>query len=57
MKALYPMTQEGRESLIDITQETNDIIAIDCGGWYYSQVFQKKIIMLETLLNAKYFKL
>lgn len=57
MRAMYPVIQEGRESLIDITQETNDVIAIDCCGWHYSQVFQKKLIMLETLLNAKYFKL
>jgi len=57
MRSIYPVMQEGRESLIDITQETNDIIAVDCCGWNYSQVFQKKIIMLETLLNAKYFKL
>ena len=57
MRGMYPVVQEGRESLIDITQETHDIIAIDCCGWHYSQVFQKKLIMLETLLNAKYFKL
>ena len=57
IKRTYPSLEQGPQSLVDISQETNDIIAIDCCGWYYHQVFQKKLIMLETLSNAKSYQL
>ncbi len=56
IKRAYPALSEGPQSLVDIRHETNDIIAIDCCGWYYTQVFQKKLIMLETLNTAKSFQ-
>lgn len=57
IKTVYPALKEGPQYLVDISQETNDIIAIDCCGWYYHQVFQKKVIMLETLNTVKDFRL
>jgi len=57
IKRIYPALHDGPQSLIDISQETNDIITIDCCGWYYQQIFKKKLIMLETLHHAKNFQL
>lgn len=56
-RSVYPMLNEGADNLIDISYENNPVVAIDCCGWHYSQVFSKEIIMLETLYTAKSYRL
>ena len=33
-RRVYPMQNESAEELINIGQEKNQVIAIDCCGWY-----------------------
>lgn len=53
---VYPMQQDQAQSLINITNESS-VIAVDCCGWHYASVFDKPIIMLETLSSAKNYQL
>lgn len=56
-RTVYPVLNDHARDLIDISQETNNVVAIDCCGWYYSQTFSKKITMLETMFTVKNYKL
>jgi len=56
-KTLYPMQMDDITGLIDISKEPDPVIAVDCCGWYYQEIYQKNVIMLETIKTAHQFKL
>ena len=56
-KNLYPMQLDDITGLIDISKEPDPIMAIDCCGWHYQEIYKKNIIMLETIKTAHQFKL
>ena len=56
-RQMYPVQRDSVENLIDISSVNDPIIAIDCCGWHYKDLFDKQIIMLETLKTAHQFAL
>ena len=56
-KSLHPVLGCDKTQLFDLDNEHTQIIAIDCCGWYYKKIFNREIIMLETLTKVKDFEL
>jgi hypothetical protein len=56
-KEMYPMQLDDITGLIDISKAPDPIIAVDCCGWHYQEIYKKNIIMLETIKTAHQFKL
>lgn len=50
---VYPMRLDGADDLVDISKESAPVIVVDCCGWHYAEIFNKPVIMLETLMSAK----
>jgi hypothetical protein len=55
-KSVYFMQTDSREQLIDLTEFNNTCIIIDCCGAHYKTVFEKDVIILETIRSAKEYK-
>lgn len=53
----YGVLSDTKERLFDIQDNTMDVVAIDCCGWYYQKIFDRPVISLETVNNAKQFRL
>jgi hypothetical protein len=56
---LYPHETDLKDQLIDIgVIDVNNIIAIDCCGWYYKNVFpEKNVLPIDPIKTALDFKL
>ena len=56
---LYPHQTESKNQLIDIEAiDVNNIIPIDCCGWYYKNVFpEKNVLPIDPIKTALEFKL
>lgn len=51
------MQRDPAQSLIDISRESSDVVAIDCCGWHYARIFDRPVIMLETVSSARNYQL
>lgn len=58
-QALYPHQMESKENLIDIGAiNVDNIIAIDCCGWHYKNLFpEKNVLAIDPIKTALEFKL
>ena len=58
-KRVYSQQLEGKDSLINLNAITNsNIIAVDCCGWHYKELFPtKNVLSIDPLKTALEFKL
>lgn len=55
--AVYPVQRNTVDQLIDISVFQEEIIAIDCCGWYYAEKFNRPLIMVETTTSVENYNL